>query len=79
MAQLVVREIDESTIDRLKERAQLHGCTIEEEHRRILEEALAKPEKLSFEAFLGTLPDVFEDEDIARGKSKGRDNDVISS
>lgn len=40
MARLLVRDLDKKIVDRLKERAKLHGISTEEEHRRILNEAL---------------------------------------
>ena len=41
MAQLLVRNVDESLIRKLKRRATLHGVSAEEEHRRILKESLS--------------------------------------
>ncbi len=43
MAQLLVRDIDESLVRKLKRRAREHGVSAEEEHRRILKETLARP------------------------------------
>ena len=40
MASLVVRNLDEELVRRLKERARGQGRSVEAEHRRILEEAL---------------------------------------
>jgi plasmid stability protein len=40
MANLHVRNVDEKLVDRLKERAALHGRSAEAEHRAILKEAL---------------------------------------
>jgi plasmid stability protein len=46
MAQLLVRDIPETLVKKLKRRAEAHGVSAEEEHRRILREALsAKPKK----------------------------------
>lgn len=46
MAQLLVRDIPETLVKNLKRRAVEHGVSAEEEHRRILREALsAKPKK----------------------------------
>ena len=42
MAQLLIRNIDEETKQRLRERASLHGTSMEAEARRILNEALAE-------------------------------------
>ena len=43
MSQLLVRKIDPQTIRKLKVRARSHGVSTEEEHRRILREALDRP------------------------------------
>ena len=43
MAQLVVRDIDEDLKAALKRRARAHGCSMEEEVRRILRSALNEP------------------------------------
>ena len=43
MAQLLVRNVEDSVARRLKERAKAHGVSTEEEHRRILREAMAQP------------------------------------
>ena len=40
MATLIVRQLDEDIVRRLKERAATHGRSAEAEHRIILEEAL---------------------------------------
>ena len=68
MAQLLVRRIPEALVKKLKIRAAEHGTSAEEEHRRILREALAasatakkKPRTL-FDAFreLGEIAPDFE-------------------
>lgn len=41
MAQLLVRNISDALAKTLKQRAAEHGISAEEEHRRILQEALA--------------------------------------
>jgi len=43
VTQLLVRNVEESVARRLKERAQAHGVSTEEEHRRILREAVSRP------------------------------------
>lgn len=43
MTQLLVRKVDPQTIRKLKARASEHGVSTEEEHRRILREALSRP------------------------------------
>ena len=45
MAQLLVRDLDESLVRKLKHRAVEHGVSAEEEHRRILKEVLLRPEE----------------------------------
>lgn len=45
MAQLLVRNIPEALAKKLKQRAVEHGVSAEEEHRRILREALGRDEK----------------------------------
>lgn len=42
MAQLLVRDLDESLVKKLKRRARAHGVSAEEEHRRILNEVLSQ-------------------------------------
>jgi plasmid stability protein len=68
MAQLLVRNIEEKIVRKLKEQAGRHGVSMEEEHRRILREALveAPKKKPSFKEFLLAMPNVGEDEDFQR-------------
>ncbi|MFQ3224475.1 MAG: plasmid stability protein [Lentimonas sp.] len=56
MSQLLVRKVDPQTIRKLKARASAHGVSTEEEHRRILREALSRPSngKPSLIEFLST-------------------------
>jgi plasmid stability protein len=44
MAQLLVRNLDEVLVRKLKRRALAHGVSAEEEHRRILKESLSRAE-----------------------------------
>ena len=46
MANISVRRLEDSTIARLRQRAQLHGVSMEAEVRRIIEAALAEPTRL---------------------------------
>jgi antitoxin FitA len=48
MAQLVVRNLDEELVLRLKMRAAEHGRSAEAEHREILRQALAAEPRRSF-------------------------------
>ena len=43
MAQLIVRNVDDDLVNRLKRRALKHGRPMEAEHRAILENALRLP------------------------------------
>jgi plasmid stability protein len=54
MSQLLVRNLDASIVRKLKRRAEVHGVSAEEEHRRILHAALdrAAPKKPTLAAFL---------------------------
>ena len=44
MRQLLVRDVDELLVRKLKRRAAEHGVSTEEEHRRILKEVLTRPD-----------------------------------
>jgi plasmid stability protein len=69
MAQLLVRDIEGEVVRELKVRAARHGRSTEEEHRRILREALRPqgPEQSqSLKALLLAMPDVGEDRDFER-------------
>jgi antitoxin FitA len=48
MAQLIVRNLDEELVTRLKLRAAEHGRSAEAEHREILRQALAVETRRSF-------------------------------
>ena len=80
MAQLLVRKLDESVVQKLKERAAKNGVSAEEEHRRILNEAMNGRDdgksKMSFKEFLMSMPDVGNDEDFARIEGSIRDVDL---
>jgi antitoxin FitA len=45
MAQLLVRNVDEILVRKLKRRARERGVSAEEEHRRILAESLSRKQK----------------------------------
>lgn len=78
MSQLIVRGIEEKVVKKLKARAGARGVSMEEEHRRILREALFGPsgKRASFKAHLARMPDVGPDELFARRKDQGRDVDL---
>ena len=68
MAQLIVRDIEERLVRKLKERAGRHGVSMEEEDRRILREVLLQrsARKASFCDVLLAIPHVGTDDDFAR-------------
>ena len=73
MAQLLVRGLDEDLVRRLKLRAAERGVSAEEEHRRILREALTGDSDRPFYEHLLAMPDVGNDSDFARSKEYPRD------
>lgn len=72
MANLLVRGVEDSLVQRLRERAASHGRSAEAEHRLILDAALRRPRKRSFAQVLGKMPDVGTDADFARPKEAKR-------
>ncbi len=66
MANLLVRGIDDTLVQALRERAALHGRSAEAEHREILAASLRRPKKRSFADVLAAMPNVGTDEDFAR-------------
>ncbi len=66
MANLIVRDIDESLVRALKQRAAKHGRSAEAEHREILASVLRHPRKRSLATVLAAIPNVGRDEDFAR-------------
>jgi plasmid stability protein len=77
MPDLLVRNVDESLVKALKERAGSHGRSAEAEHREILAQALAKPRRRSLAEVLAEMPDVGLDEDFARARAEPR-TDCVS-
>ena len=75
MPQLLVRNVDEQLVRELKARAGRHGVSAEEEHRRILKEALLTEEnkKPSFKEHLFNMPNVGDDSLFERPRDFGRD------
>lgn len=72
MAQLIVRDIPQEVVVRLKQRAAKHGHSAEAEHREILRQALLAPAAASLKAMLNDIPDVGRDSDFARPRRIGR-------
>ena len=69
MPQLIVRQIEEKVVKKLKEQAGQHGVSMEEEHRRILRQALigSGKKQRSFKEHLLSIPNVGRDSDFGRG------------
>ncbi len=69
MPQLIVRQIEAKVVKQLKQQAGQHGVSMEEEHRRILREALLgkAAKKRSFKDALLAIPNVGDDSDFERG------------
>ena len=66
MANLLVRDIDESLVRALKQRAAKHGRSAEAEHREILASALRRPRKRHLATVLAAIPRVGRNEDFVR-------------
>ncbi len=64
MPQLVVRNIEETVVRKLRTRAAREGVSMEEEHRRILREALLGRKKrgATFADYLVSIPQASETE-----------------
>jgi len=74
VAQLIVRNLDEDVVKRLKVRAAQHGRSAEAEHRLILEEALrGKRSALTLKELLLEMPAAGADADFARISGGPRD------
>ena len=74
MPQLIVRQIEAKVVKKLKEKAGEHGVSMEEEHRRILREALlGGGKKPSFKEYLQQMPDAGPDELFDRSRDMGRE------
>ena len=69
MPQLLVRQVEEKLVRKLKQQAGQHGVSMEEEHRRILREALLgnAAKRPSFKEALLATPNVGDDKDFERG------------
>jgi plasmid stability protein len=74
MPQLIVRQIEDKVVRKLKARAGLHGVSTEEEHRRILREALLgkAAKRPSFKEYLLKMPDAGPDLVFSRTRDAGR-------
>ncbi len=66
MADLIVRNVDDSLVQQLNELAGLFFLSPEDYHRETLQRALEKTENRSFIEHLMRMPNVGDDEDFAR-------------
>ncbi len=75
MAQLIVRNLEDSVVQALKVRAARHRRSAEAEHREILRQALLGPQESprSIKQILLSMPDVGDDGDFARPRDLGRE------
>jgi antitoxin FitA len=76
MANLIVRNVDDAIAAALKVQASQHGVSAEAQHRRILEQALLRPQKKSFLEALSQIPDVGFDTDFVRVQDYFNDGEV---
>ena len=74
MAQLIVRELEESVVRALKVRAANKGVSAETEHRAILRDVLLRRSSRSFKEALLAMPDVGNDADFAIERDVDRDD-----
>jgi plasmid stability protein len=74
MPQLIVRQIEEKVVKKLKQQAGAHGISMEEELRRILRESLLGKagKRKSFKEALLAMPNVGNDSDFERGPQLAR-------
>ncbi|MBW3606532.1 MAG: DNA-binding protein [Actinobacteria bacterium] len=75
MGQLIVRNLDDDLVRRLKVRAAERGHSAEEEHREILRQALAPAAQTPLREVLMAMPDVGDDSDFRRDDDPGRQID----
>jgi plasmid stability protein len=75
MPQLIVRRIEEKIVRKLKQRAGRRGVSMEEEHRRILRQALRSRgrRRLSFKDYLRRMPDAGPDALFEHSRDAGRE------
>lgn len=66
MAQLIVRNLDDDIVTRLRQRAAKHSRSTEAEHREILREALGVARRRSLKEHLLAMPEGGDDADFAR-------------
>ncbi|WP_321875046.1 FitA-like ribbon-helix-helix domain-containing protein [Burkholderia cenocepacia] len=71
MANLLVRNVDDTLVQSLREQAAANGRSAEAEHRAILAEALGRPKRRTFAQVLMSMPEVGEGADFQRVQDSG--------
>ena len=71
MANLLLRNVDDTIVQSLREQAAANGRSAEAEHRAILAEALGRPKRRTFAQVLLSMPEVGEDADFQRVQDSG--------
>jgi len=77
VANLIVRNLNQSIVNALKRRAARNGRSAEAEHRILLEELLLQPKGKSFAEALQAMPGVGQDEDFERVEDDVGDDHVF--
>lgn len=77
MSNLIVRNLDQELVQKLKQRAAAHSRSAEAEHRAILQAALSPTRRRSLASVLARMPDVGTDADFARARSGKRSSRVF--
>lgn len=77
MPNLIVRNLDEALVHKLKRRAAAHSRSAEAEHRAILEAALSPTRRKSLASLLARMPNVGNDADFARARTGRRSRRVF--
>lgn len=79
MSSLVVRNLDEALVLKLKQQAAKHARSAEAEHRAILEAALMRTRRRPLAAVLLEIPDVGRDKDFERLQDEDKsESDVFA-
>lgn len=79
MSSLIVRNLDEALVSKLKQQAAKHARSAEAEHRAILEAALIRTRRRPLAEVLAKMPDVGRDEDFERRQDEDqRVSDVFA-
>ena len=77
MTSLLVRGLDESLVQALKQRAAANCRSAEAEHRAILLETLQRPPRKPLAEILASMPDVGLDSDFERQQDDGQSAHVF--